>query len=534
MPLMNADIIRRQWDVIVIGAGIGGGSMGRRLAERGLSVLFVEKGPFGHDTEEQYLSTTLEDPFARKIRGFWPKRVAATIDGREMSFFGAIGAGVGGTSSFYAATLERPERHDIDELKDRPHPTGGWPVSYDAYRPYYGLAEQMFEVCGEADPLSEEPDPGLRSPPPLAADDRDMTESFRRKGLNPYYVHMGVRFVPGCQLCFGHKCPRRCKLDGRTAGVEPAVRTGQAFVLDNCDVQAIRGTRDRVSHIEVIRHGERATLKARTYVLAGGGLGSPRLLLASKSPEWPNGFGNSNDLVGRNLMFHLTEMLAIWPASGSRSSGPSKALALRDFYFRNGMRFGALQAIGVDASYGMIVHYLNGLYDRSIFRRIRAGRELTRIPAFIAARMFGNAKIFAGIIEDLPYSENRMLLDPEDPERLRFHYSFAPELHHRRRQYRRIVKKALSGHRTAFLNMQPDLNLAHSCGTLRFGNDPATSVLDANCRVHGVRNLYVTDSSFMPTSTGINPSLTIAANAIRVADHIVALHKQRAPELIDG
>jgi choline dehydrogenase-like flavoprotein len=447
---------------------------------------------------------------------------------------GSIGSGVGGTSSFYAATLERPERHDIEETGDRPHPTGGWPVGYDAFAPFFAQAEQMYEVCGEHDPLCAEPDHGLRTPPPLAADDRDMVESFRRVGLNPYYVHMGLRNVPGCELCFGRKCPRRCKLDGRTAGVEPALRTGKAFVLDNCEVQAIRGSRDSVSHIEVIRNGEPATLKARTYVLAAGGLGSPRLLLSSKSPEWPTGFGNRNDLVGRNLMFHITEMIAVWSANRSRSSGPTKALALRDFYFRDGMRFGALQAMGIEASYGMIVHYLNGVYDRSVLGRFRAMRELTRIPAYLAARMFGDAKIYAGIIEDLPYPDNRVMLDTEDPERLKFRYDFAPELHQRRRRYHRIVKKGLKGHRTAFLTMKPDLNPAHSCGTLRFGNDPATSVLDANCRVHGVRNLFVTDSSFMPTSTGINPSLTIAANAIRVADHIVALHHRRAAELVEG
>lgn len=531
---MNADIVRRQWDVIVIGAGIGGGAVGRQLTERGLSVLFVEKGPFGHDTEQQYLSTDLEDPFARRVRGLWPKPVAATIDGRDLRFFGAIGAGVGGTSSFYAATLERPERHDIDESEERPHPTGGWPVGYDTFAPFYAQAERMFEVSGEPDPLSADPDPCLRTPPPLAADDRDMMESFRRKGLNPYQMHMGLRYIPGCQLCFGHKCPRRCKLDGRTAGVEPALRTGKAFVLDNCDVQAIRGSRDSVSHIDVIRHGEKATLKARTYVLAAGGLGSPRLLLASQSQAWPKGFGNHNDLVGRNLMFHIAEMMAVWPANGSRSCGPTKVLALRDFYYRDGVRYGALQAIGVEASYGMIVHYLNGLYDRSVLGRFRPMREFTRIPAYIAARLFGSAKIFTGIIEDLPYAENQVILDAEDPERLRFRYNFAPELHQRRRQYRRIVRKGLAGHRTAFLTMQPDLNLAHSCGTLRFGKDPATSVLDPNCRVHGVRNLFVTDSSFMPTSTGINPSLTIAANAIRVADHIVALHERHAAELMEG
>lgn len=526
---MNASVFEKEWDVIVIGTGIGGGTIGRRLAELGLSVLFVEKGPYGHAREQHYLRTDMEDPFARQVRGFWPKPVVATLDGKEARFFGAIGSGVGGTSSFYAATLERPEPHDIDDVRGLPHPVGGWPVRFGELRPYYEEAERLYEVRGSPDPLSNEVD-AIRPPPPLSEDDQAMAESFRKNGLHPYHVHMGVRFLPGCKLCFGHKCPRRCKLDGRTAGVEPALQTGNAVLLDMCEVQAIGGTRDRVTHLEILHDGKRRHLRARAYVLAAGALGSPKLLLASRSELWPNGFGNDNDLVGRNLMFHLTEMVAIWPASGSRSRGVSKALALRDFYHRDGRRFGALQAIGVEASYGTIVHYLNGVFDRSPLRHLRFLREATRIPAYFAAKIFGSAKIFAGIIEDLPYRDNRVLIDPEDPERIRFTYNYAPELQERRRMYRRMVQRALTRHRTVWLTFQPDLNLAHCCGTLRFGNDPAESVLDRDCRVHGVSNLYVADASFMPTSLGINPSLTIAANALRVADRISALHRQQVPE----
>jgi len=323
-------------------------------------------------------------------------------------------------------------------------------------------------------------------------------------------------------------------MDGRTAGVEPAIATGKAALLEMCDVVAIREKNGKVSHLEADWNGRRVTLRARTYILSAGGLGSPRLLLGSRSTDWPDGLGNRNDLVGRNLMFHLTEMIAVWPAGASKSEGRSKSLALRDFYFVDGRRYGALQAMGVDASYGMIVHHLKGLFDRSAFRHLRSARGLVRLPAYIASIVFGNAKIFAGIIEDFPYPANRVFLDPDDRDQISFEYSFAPELSERRRQYRGIVRSALKGHRTAFLTLQPELNLAHCCGTLRFGDNPTTSVLDRHCRMHGIDNLYVVDSSFMPTSLGINPSLTIAANALRVGDRIVAASARHQAEAVHG
>ncbi|MDI6025819.1 GMC family oxidoreductase [Corticibacterium sp. UT-5YL-CI-8] len=515
---MKSDPSTKIWDVIVVGTGIGGGTIGRRLAERGLSVLMVEKGPYGLPSEQHYLDTEMQNPAARLLRGFWPKPVTSTIDGRSATYYGPIGAGVGGTSAFYAATLERPEPHDLDDSSNRPHPTGGWPVSYKSLTPYFDEAERMFNVCGDADPLSEEPAPALRRPPSLTPDDQEMMASFQRSGLNPYHVHMGIRAVPGCLNCFGHKCPKQCKMDGKTAGVDPALATGNAELLTDCAVVAVHGNDREVSYLEADIGGRQVKLRASNYVLAAGGIGSPRLLLSSRSSIWPNGFANRKDLIGRNLMFHLTEMVAVWPARGSRSIGPTKAIALRDFYYVDKARFGALQAMGVEASYGMIVHHLNGVFDRSVLRRFRALREMTRVVGYVASRIFGKAKIFAGIIEDLPYAENRVTVDPDDPEQLSFEYSVAPELNRRRQQFRRILRRRLKGHRMAFLSLEPSLNIAHCCGTMRFGNDPETSVLDRDCRVHGIRNLYVTDSSFMPTSLGINPSLTIAANALRVGD----------------
>lgn len=122
---MSHALTQVDWDVIVIGTGIGGGTIGRHLAEAGKKVLFLEKGPFGHRREQTALSDGIFVPEARKVRGFWPEPLNARLNGRDSQFFAPLGAGVGGSSVFYAATLERPERHDLDDLETRKHPTGG-------------------------------------------------------------------------------------------------------------------------------------------------------------------------------------------------------------------------------------------------------------------------------------------------------------------------------------------------------------------------------------------------------------------------
>jgi len=346
---MTGDIRETDWDVIVIGAGMGGGIAGRRLAEAGLKVLFVEKGPCGHRAERQGLNPEIFDPVARQVRGYWPGPMRARIDGRESAFFAPVGAGVGGSSVFYAATLERPERHDLEPVAGRPHPTGGWLVGYDTMRPWYDEAERLLHVCGEADPLSPEVTGPLADPPPLSGVDRALTHSLREAGLHPYRAHSAIRYLDGCLDCLGTKCPRPCKMDGRSAGVEPALATGRAVLLDGCTVRRLCGTSGHVSHIEVTQGGETLELRARHYVLAGGALGSPRLLLASASEAWPDGCANQSGLVGRNLMFHLNEIFALWPPRGAPDDGPSKAISLRDFYHRDGQRFGTVQAMGVAA-----------------------------------------------------------------------------------------------------------------------------------------------------------------------------------------
>ena len=515
---MIDDIQAQNWDVIVIGTGIGGGTIGRALAERGQKVLFVEQGASGYRREQTPLDLDMADPVARRLRGFWPDPVAARIGGRDLSFFAPLGAGLGGSSAFYAATLERPEPHDLDDSPARPHPTGGWPVSYATMQPYFDRAEAMYHICGTPDPLSDIPAPNLAPGPKIAAGDAALMAALRKNGLHPYQLHAAIRHLPGCHACLGHKCPRDCKMDGRSAGVEPALATGNATLLDRCTVTAIRG-QDRVSHIEVTRDGQHHELRARRYVLAAGALGSARLLLASRDAHWPEGFANRSDQVGRNLMFHLNEMLAVWPRKSARFDGPSKAVSFRDLYFHDAQRFGTVQAMGIEANYGEILHYLRLMLARSPWLgRLPWAHQLARLPAAAAARMMGSAKVFVGIIEDLPYGDNRVTFNAAQPDQIAFTYDFAPELLARRRAFRRAMRQAFRGHARVFLGRQPEPNFGHPSGTLRMGDDARSSVVDGDCRAHGLRNFFVADAGVFATSMGVNPSLTIAANALRMAD----------------
>lgn len=504
----------KTWDAVVIGTGIGGGTIGRALAEKGLSVLFVEKGAAGFRAETTSMTGVFEDPVARMARGFWPDRIEARLDGQTSSFFAPLGSGVGGSSVFYAAALERPERHDLDDVPERPHPTGGWPVSYSVMQPYFDAAEAMYHVCGTPDPISGIACPSLAPPPPVPPGDAAIMNRLRANGLHPYHLHTAMRYLAGCRECRGNKCPLPCKMDGRSAGVEPALATGRAEVLDRCEVSRILTDGDKVTGVQALRNGQVITLAAHRVILAAGALSSPRVLMAS-------GIKDRSGLIGRNLMFHLNEIFAIWPRRSESFDKPSKSIGFRDLYHAEGQRLGMVQAMGLDVRYGEIVQYLRMRLARSVFRNVRLIREMTRVPALIAAKVLGNAKVFVGLLEDPPLTSNRVIFDPDRPGQILFEYRLTPELLSRRKTFRRLIGRAFKGQRSLFLTHRPEPNFGHPCGTLRFGLDPETSVLDPDCQLHGMANLYVTDASFMPTSMGVNPSLTIAANALRVADRIV-------------
>ncbi len=513
MTTLTADeAIKTTWDVAIVGTGIGGGIIGRRLAEAGHSVLFIEKGSMGRPAEATENSYTHPDPQARLLRGLWPAKLKGLVNGKPRHWFGPIGCGVGGSSVFYAAALERPRRHDIDAVEGTAHPTNGWPVDFDTYLPYYDQAASMFYLNGSPDPLDDAPALPLLPPRALTDSDEALMQSLTKAGCHPYRLNLATKNRPGCRGCVGHKCPQACKLDGRSAGVNPALATGKARILVSTAVTEILHENGTVAGLRSVQREQEHTIKAKTYILAAGALASPRLLMASGDAA------NSSGLVGRGLLFHLNEMFALWPKTRA-AGGVSKSIGLRDIYGGQD-RFGAIQSLGLEADYDRINTFLGQLYDRSFLGRFRQGRKFTAILASIASRLLGSAPIFVGFVEDYPLAENRVLPPVPNNDQIEFTYNVPKTLRTRRRAFRRAIRKKLKGHRVLFLHPDPEPNFGHPAATLRFGTSEKNSVLNPDCRTHDLNNLYVVDASFMPSSLGVNPSLTIAANALRVGDII--------------
>lgn len=509
------------WDVVIVGTGMGGGALGHALAAAGRSVLFLERGAselaLPHPDEIE-----IEDPERRLALGYWPERIRMIVDGRAADRYAALGCAVGGSTRLYAAALERFDRRDLEPDAASPHPAGPWPIRYATLAPYYARAEELLGVKGTRDPLGDAAAPERPRPPAAAPVDGVLLRDFARAGLHPYRLHVGIAYLPGCAECIGKICRIGCKSDAASRFIQPAVAAGGATLRTGCEALRVESERGRATGVVYRREGRLRRARGRVIALAAGTLRSPALLLASAGGDHPGGLANSSGMVGRNLMFHASDWVAVWPSRKASADGPRKTISLRDFYRIDGARLGAFQSVGVPAGYGNILMFLYGWFDASPFRWVRPLRPLLRVPAKVAARLFGAATIFALILEDMPYPDNRVELDPEQPGRIVVHYRIREELAERAKLARRAIRQRLTGNRKFWVSGEVGIDDGHPCGTCRFGDDPATSVLDATCQAHDVAGLYVVDGSFMPSSAGANPSLTIAANALRVADAIDA------------
>lgn len=507
----------RDWDVIVVGTGMGGATIGYSLAKQGFNVLMLEKGLSTYSDSSDIPPT---NPKERLQEAHWPDPAIGKIDGIEADTFLPLGCGAGGSTMLYAAGLERFDRIDFEGCQEAEHPTGGWPIDYGGFRSWYEAAEALYNVRGTRDPLGEHIPSFMPRPAPASEQDQLFMQDFALAGLHPYRLHVGMAFKRSCRECVGKICKLKCKSDARTICVEPAVEQFGAVLLTECEATRVDADETRAGAVWCHSRGVDLKFRAKVIILSAGSYRSATLLLQSANDAWPEGVGNNNGLVGRNLMFHATDWFALWPNRKGSTAGYRKTLGFRDFYIEGGIRLGSVQSTGLSANYGNILLFLRNWYDRSPWRRLPFLRPLLRIPAKIASKIFGDATIFAMIIEDMGEPANRLLLDPEQPGRIRFVYRASSDLKERATLARHAVRNKLTSFRKYWLNSDVIMNLGHPTGTCRFGSDPATSVLDPDCRVHGLDNLYVVDGSFMPSSGATNPSLTIAANALRVGDVI--------------
>jgi choline dehydrogenase-like flavoprotein len=438
-----------------------------------------------------------------------------------------IGSGTGGSSALYGMVCERffvgdfTPRQNFHDPGDSTVPEA-WPVSYDQMRPWYGEAEKLLGVRGQPDPLRPEAaEVDLPAAPPFSADNQPLVDYLSGRGLHPYHLPMACDYTAGCSTCQTYLCHQSCKNDAARNGVLPAIVEHGAQLLTECRVVGLDADRRQVRQVVCEHRSGMLTLKGKVVVLAAGALATPVLLLNSRSGDWPRGLANGSDWVGRNLMRHLLDTIEIWPQPGHKTTAANKEIGLNDFYFWEGQKYGTVQSFGA-------IPPMEWLTNRPGWRG-KALRLMRPAVRQIYERFFNGGLVLAAMTEDLPYLDNRVLPSNrpsvDGRQRLRIQYRLHASEIERRTVFLSQLKEVLEPFRNMSVGSGKDnANLGHVCGTCRFGTDPRTSVLDAQNRAHEVDNLYVVDTSFFPSSAGLNPSLTVAANALRVAAHVDQAH----------
>jgi choline dehydrogenase-like flavoprotein len=505
------------YDVIVIGSGAGGGTLAYRLAPSGKKVLVIERGPYV-PREPQNWSTKAVNAEARyNTKESWLDKSGGALHPHTNYF-------VGGNTKFYGAALFRMREEDFGELRHHGGVSPAWPISYGELEPYYTEAEHLYQVHGErgADPT----DPWASAPykyPAVTHEPRiqRLHDDLARRGLKPFHVPLGIRIDEKnmrkspcirCATCDGHPCLVGAKADAQTICVDPALEHENVSLLTDALVTKLEtdASGRRVTKVHVTRDGAREEYSAEVVVSSAGAINSAALLLRSASEKHPNGLANGSDVVGRHYMGHTNSVvLAI-----SKTPNPSvfqKTLALNDFYFGS-----------KEWEYPMGHISFVGKLDADT---LAAGAP-PFVPGMTLDIMAKHSLDFWLTSEDLPDPDNRVTVNRDGkvvltytPNNLEAHKRLIAKLkdllEHLDCQNHLLPRQLYVGQRI------PLAGVAHQNGTVRFGNDPKTSALDADCKAHEVDNLYVVDASFFPSSSAVNPALTIMANALRVGDRIL-------------
>jgi len=519
---------------------MGGATVGLSLAQKGMRVLFCEKGRSRLAHESALLGAYPEQSALaqRSSRDLLEALAAAgrcrdpwldVTDNRRRRFVPFIGSGTGGSSALYGMALER--FHPIDFVpRDKHADAGGsdlppaWPISYAELAPYYEQAERLFRVRGDRDPLRPDEVTGYVGPAPaLGSAGSEVWRFLEKNGMHPYRLPLACESVAGCLGCQGFLCPRPCKNDSARACLVPALSRHDAVLLDECVVESLEADATRVTAARVRRRGGEMVLRADVFILAAGALESPRILLRSRSTAWPQGLANRSGLVGRNLMRHFVDLWVVETEASVDPDAGTKELAFNDFYGASGASLGSVQSFGRMPPAAVVLGEKLLSAGRSRKAIAASFRVATPVVERVMKRMFSRGVVLASIVEDLPYRENGVHPADGASDIATLSYRLHPEARGRIETMRARMKTLLQPCRPRLLRQaENNQRLAHVCGTCRFGATPEDSVLDPSNRAHGVDNLYVADASFFPSSGGTNPGLTIAANALRVADLIAS------------
>ena len=505
------------YDIIIIGTGAGGGTLAHRLAPTGKRILILERGGYLPREQENWDAAEVFGKERYLSGEEWLDKDGQRFRPHQQYF-------VGGNTKFYGAILFRLREGDFGEVRHHGGISPAWPLSYDDLEPYYAQAEELYHVHGaRGEDPTEPPASGPYPYPAVSHEPRiqQLHDDLLRTGHQPFHLPVGVlldesdREASACIRCNkfdGFPCMVDGKADSHVLCVRPAIAHENVTLRTGAKVERLEtdATGKIVTGVVAERNGRRETYTGDIVVVSCGAVNSAALLLRSASDQHPNGLANSSDVVGRHYMAHINSAVIAL----SKEPNPTKfqkTLGVNDYYW------------GADDFQHPLGHIqMLGKTDRDI---LKAGAP-AYAPKFALDWMGRHAVDFWLTTEDLPDPSNRVTVDRSGTIRLAYHdRNIQP--------HKRLLGK-LKGLLT-HLDMHPHLipntlvrdqripiaGVAHQCGTVRFGTDPATSALDVNCRAHDVDNLYVVDTSFFCSSSAVNPALTAIANALRVGDHLI-------------
>lgn len=508
--------IDNHFDAIVIGSGFGGSMAAKVLVEAGLKVLMLERGGWvarGPHNWEMDGSVDLTPHYFKES----PIRVLAGGNKKVMGSYAAVG----GPSVFYGGVSFRFRENDFTPSQDIIADSGAeWPFAYRDLEPYYSKAEQILDVAGDesGDPTEPFHSEGYPQKPSGLADiSRKIEAAAQSLGLHPFRLPLAINYSSNdrsgcinCTTCDTFACAINAKND-LAAVVIPQLITKGMQLLPNTVVTRLNHQNGKITSLEAVdsKTGEKHSFTARRFLLSAGSLGSPHLLLASGLNEVNPG----GETIGHYLMRHVNAIVfGIFPYVADKENRFHKQLGINDFYW----------------GHPAISHPRGKLGSLQQLQTPPAGLVENELPFGLGKLVSPGLKLLTGLLtiaEDQPQYANYMDIDWQSKDRfglprlqIRHHYSPRDKaaLKALTKQARRILRK--SG---ALLHYVHHIRtFSHAVGTVRMGLNPQTSALDQYCNFRGIDNLFVVDGSFMPTSAGLNPSLTIAANALRVGEFI--------------
>ncbi|KAB2727674.1 GMC oxidoreductase [Brucella intermedia] len=485
-----------QPDIVIIGSGIGGATVAAGLAVSGADILILEAGERLPDRPEN------RDPRAIFQRGFFrPQEFWYETNGAP--FNPGNYYNVGGNSKFFGAVLIRYRREDFEELAHLEGVSPAWPFAYDVLEPWYCKAEELFQVRGELGDDPTEPHHSKVYPYPAVRDERpiaDVRARLKKAGLHPASLPLGVdidRWLAKAKTPWdAHPNCDDGKMDAESCPLAQALQYRNVRLETSARVTRLEAGPDgkAVTAVHCVKNGEVLVLRPKLVILSAGAVQSAVILLRS-------GLANSSDQVGRNFMNHNSSAVIAFDPRYRNDSVYQKTFGFNDYYLSDG-------AGGPPLGNVQLLGRVSGAILKS---------NMPRVPEWLLNGIAGHTIDFYAMSEDLPSPESRVSVDGD---RIVLHW-----VRSNWKAHLMLVEKLKSALRQAgfpvVLSRAFDRRTpSHQCGTVRIGNDPATAPLDPWCRAYDHPNLHVVDASFLPTSAAVNPALTIAAQALRVADYL--------------